>query len=352
MKFIQCRAIGLPVVLAAALMLAACGSDSSGEESASATERAPASVTFAGLAPNAAFAASYAARGTGAFDKVEEEFGTDIEFTELGTAQDAVNAMLGGSAQVSLAALNSYLIVEASGKDVVATFAPFIGGGGVLIGAKKYEESRGTDLSKYDGATFGYTSEGSGSQLLMKLAAENAGLSWDSLQHVAFGQPSAGLPLLDAGRIDVAAVDPSTAAQAIDNGQAYLILNLNDPDTAGPVVGEQLGTVFGFNKSFTTDYPELTKALVAALVEGLDAVKAVADDPDAVLALFPQDVQDKLGEGFARAWEFSAPGVTASDGSMPEKAVQDTLSFGTSAGQLTPEQAAVVDDVVDNSFLP
>jgi ABC-type nitrate/sulfonate/bicarbonate transport system substrate-binding protein len=288
----------------------------------------------------------------GAFADVEKKYGLTIHFTETGSAQDALNAMLGGSADMSVASLANFLKVQAAGKNVVATFAPFIGGGGVLIAPKKYEQERGTDLSKYADGTWGYTREGSVSQLLMKLAAEHAGLKWDDLKKVAFGQPSAGLPLLEAGRIDVAAVDPTTAGQAIDSNVAYLALNFNDPKTAGPIIGEQLGTVYGFNKSFVDKYPEVAKALVGALSEGLDAVNKVANDPAAVLALFPPDIRAALNSGWAQAWPLSAPGVTASDGSMPPKAVADTLSFSQSAGLLTPQEAATASTVVNNSFLP
>jgi ABC-type nitrate/sulfonate/bicarbonate transport system substrate-binding protein len=312
---------------------------------------APSTVTFADIAASAPFAAEYAARGTtGAFAAVEKKFNTKINFTTVATPQDSANAMLGGTVDVSFAALQSYLIIQASGKNVVATIAPFVGGGGVIIGAKKYEQSRGTDLSKFSGATFGYTKEGSASQLYMQSVATKAGLNWASTPHVAFGSPSAGLPLLEAGRIDVAAVDPTTASKAIAAGTAYLILNFNDAKTAGPI-GQQLGTVYGFNKSFTTKYPDLTKALVQAMLTGLKAVKKVANDPAAVLALFPSDIQTALSSGWAGSWQLSEPGVVASDGTMSAQSVSATLQFTQTNGLITAAQAATASTVVDNEYV-
>src|SRR5579875_2005482 len=312
---------------------------------------APSSVTIAGLNYSAPFAAQYAAMGsTGAFNKVEQEFHTTIKFEQFGTTQNAQDAMLGGSADMSIAALGDWLVIDAAGKPVVATFAPVVGGGGVLVGAKKWEQSRGTDLAKFAGSTFGYTREGSASELYMEIAVNKAGLNWSSLPHVAFGQPAAALPLLQAGRLDVAATDPTTAAQLISSGAAYLILNLNDPKTAYPVIGEQLGTVYAFNKSFVDQYPQLVKALDGALLQGLNAVKAVSSNPSSVLALFPSNIQQALSSGFSEAWPLSAPGVDASDGTMPDSAVQATISFGESVKQLTPAQAAVASNVVNNSY--
>jgi NitT/TauT family transport system substrate-binding protein len=349
--------LAVPIAIAIAAAIAACSSGSSPASTSSSAGSsgaadAPSSVTVAEIVPNAAFAASYAAQGIGAFAAVDKKFNTNVKFIQLGTGQASVSAMLGGSAQVSVGALSSYLIVAGSGKKVETLFAPFIGGGGVLIGAKKYEASRGTDLSKFAGATFGYTREGSSSQLLMKLAAEKAGLNWSSLPHVAFGAPTAGLPLLEAGRVAVAAVDPTTAAVAIDSGDAYLILNLNDPTTADPIIGQQLGTVYGFNQSFITQYPALTKAIVAAFVQGLDAVKKDANDPAAVLKLFPPAIQTELSKGWAGSWALSKPGVMASDGSQTPQAVKDSVSFAQSAGLVSATQAATASSVVNNSFMP
>jgi ABC-type nitrate/sulfonate/bicarbonate transport system substrate-binding protein len=310
------------------------------------------SVTIASLSASAPFAAEYAAFGTtGAMKAVEKKYNTTINRTEFGLAQDATNAMLGGSADMSISGLTSYLTVEAAGKDVKAVFAPFYGGGGVLLGAKKYEKDRGTDLSKYDGSTFGYTRAGSVSQLLTQVAAERAGLTWADTPQVAFGQPAAGIGVLQAGRADAIATDPTSASQAINAGTAYLLLNFNDPKTSYPVIGQQLGTVYGVNNSFAQKCPELTKAIVGALGKGLAAVKKVGDKPNKVLKLFPADIQAKLTDGWAGAWALSAPGVLASDGTMPDRAINDTLTFYLNEKLLTPKQAATVTKVVDNSFV-
>lgn len=350
------------LLMTGVLALAACSSSSSsnagtsstassGSSATATTGKAPSTVTFADISPSGPFAAEYAARGsTGAFAAVEKQFNTKINFTTVATPQESANAMLGGTVDVSFAALQSYLIIQSSGKNVVATIAPFVGGGGVIIGAKKYEQSRGTDLSKYAGATFGYTKEGSASQLYMKSLVTKAGVDWASVKHVAFGSPTAGLPLLQAGRIDAAAVDPTTASKAIAAGTAYLIVNFNDATTAG-AVGQQLGTVYGFNKTFTTQYPELTKALVQAMLTGLNAVKKVADDASAVLALFPSDIQAKLSNGWAGSWALSKPGVLASDGTMSDASVKATLAFTEANGLINATQAATATTVVDNEFV-
>lgn len=351
------------LVATAVMVLAACSSSSSpsagtvpGSTGPSSTPsasagKAPATVSFTETIPTAPFAFLYAAEGsTGAFAAVEKQFNTKIEFTKIANPADAAGAMISGSVTVSFAGLQNYLIAQAAGKDVVAAFTGAVGAPGVLIAPKKYEASRGTDLAKFAGGTFGYTKEGSGSQFNTKFAAEKAGLDWTKVKHVAFGSPSAALPLLQTGRLDVAAVDPTTAIQAINAGAAYLLLNFSDAKAAGQLA-LQLGTVWAFNKSFTTQYPELTKALVQAMLTGLNAVKKAADDPAAVLALFPTATQTALSKGWTDAWALSKAAIVASDGTLPADAVTATVDFQKSNGILTAAQAATASTVIDNDFV-
>ena len=316
---------------------------------------APKEIRLADIFPNASFAVRYAAMGIGAFDKVEKQFGLKINITEAAAPRDTLLTMVGGQADVSVSSLIPYLQVEQGGQHVAGTFAPFLGGGGVLVGLKKYEADRGTNLAKYKGSIMGYTREGSNSQLLLQLACENSGMVWADQKKIAlaFGATTAALPLLQAGKVDLIATDPTTAVAAIDAGVAYLVLNFNDPKTATSLVGYQIGTVYAFNQSFVDKYPEVTAAFTAALGKGLQAINAVGDDAAKVLALFPASIQKQLADGWAKQWALVAPGIMGTDGSIPQKYIDETVRFGVKTGQLTPAQSAtdVVSAVIDNSFI-
>jgi len=168
---------------------------------------------------------------------------------------------------------------------------------------------------------------------------------------IAFGGTAAALPLLQAGRVDLIATDPTTAIAAINAGVGYLVLNFNDPKTSIPLVGYQVGTVYAFNQSFVDKYPEVTEAFVAALGQGLKAINAVGDNPAKVLALFPESIQKQLTDGWAAQWALVAPGIMGSDGVIPDEFIDDTIRFGVKTGQLTPAQSAGRNAVVDNSFI-
>ena len=314
---------------------------------------APTEIRVADIFTNAAFIVRYAAEGIGAFAEVEKKFGLKIKVTEAASPRDTLLTMVGGQADVSVSSLIPYLQVQQGGQKVKGVFAPFLGGGGVLVGLKKYEKDRGTNLALYKGSIMGYTREGSNSQLLMQLASENSGLVWADQKKnaIAFGTTSAALPLLQAGKVDLIATDPTTAVAAIDAGVAYLVLNFLDPKTATPLVGYQIGTVYAFNQSFVDKYPEVTYAFTAAMGKGLQAINAVGDDAAKVLALFPKDTQKLLADGWAKQWALVAPGILGTDGTTGDRYIDDTVRFGVKTGQLTPAQAAVSRDVIDMSFI-
>jgi NitT/TauT family transport system substrate-binding protein len=109
---------------------------------------------------------------------IEKKYNTKFSYQPFSKGSDALTALLGGSVQICNCAFTTALKGAIAGKAVNYFGNIFNGAGNVIVGAKKYEASRCTDISKYSGATFGYTSEGSTSQAFLKKAAEHAGLDW------------------------------------------------------------------------------------------------------------------------------------------------------------------------------
>lgn len=158
------------------LALSACGGS---DDSSAGSQRAPKEVKIATIGSYLTiFSAMWAAQP--GFDKIEKDFGTKISFQSFGKGADAMSAMLGGSVNVN-AGTSSPDTVQAvlKGQDMVSIASLFTGPGLVFVGAKKLEKSHGTDIKAYDGATWGYTAEGSSAQINAQKVAEHNGLSWD-----------------------------------------------------------------------------------------------------------------------------------------------------------------------------
>ncbi|MCE0763516.1 hypothetical protein LWC35_11470 [Pseudonocardia kujensis] len=340
----------LASIAVGAVALAGCGGGSSGAGDSTSRPKAPPSVAIATSGTFITiFAPLWAAQPE--LDKVAQEYGTTISFTPFGKGGDAQTALLGGSAQVN-AGTSSSDTAEAAAKaqPLVAAANMFTGGGFVLVGAKKYEAERGADVAKYGGGTWGYTAEGSSSMVGTVAIAEHAGLKWTDQKGIALGSIAASEPALQTGRVDIAAMDPTSAAKTVANGNGYVVMNTNDAALFEPVSGTILGNSIVVTDEFRAQYPEFTQAVITAFIAGLNKVKNVTD-PNAAYALMspeyqkahPNDVQ------FADEWALCQPAFANTDGTYSAKAIADTLKNT----DLSPEQqrSPQVISLFDNSFV-
>jgi NitT/TauT family transport system substrate-binding protein len=331
-------------------LLAACGSSTQSDAGTGSGPKAPSSVSIATVGSALTiFSPLYAAQPE--FDKVAQDFNTKITMQSFGKGADALTALLGGSVQVSAgASTDSMIKAAAHGQKLVATANIFTGGGFVLVGAKKFEATTGTDIAKFTDATWGYTSEGSTSQIYTAAIVEHAGLTWADEKHVALGSIAAFVPALQSGRADVVAMDPTSAAKAVADGVGYKLFNTNDATLFVPIGGEILGNSLTFTDTFRTQYPELVQALTNAYLKSLLKLRTITD-ASAAYNLMPPDFQKAHPNDAVLAidWSFSQPAWAATDGSFTARGIADTVK---SAG-LTPEQAQSpeVKALFDNSYI-
>ena len=339
----------LLAALATALLLATAACSGGGSSSSAASADAPSSITISAVGQYLSIFGSLWASTEG-FNSVAQRFHTKITYSVYGSGGDALTALLGGSVQIAAgASATQGLKAAAAGKDLSYVANIFRGGGIVLVGAKKYEASRGTDIAKYANATFGYTSEGSTSQVFSQALVQHAGLSWSNTKHLALGAITAFEPALATGRADIVAMDPDSAAKAVADGVGYPVLNTNVAASFAPVAGPILDNGLIVTSSFRQQYPALVQALVTAFVQGLRKVQDVTS-PTAALTLMPSAFQQVHSDPklFALSWAFSQPAFAQTDGSSPADAVSATEKLALSPDQLSKPQ---VKQFFDNSLV-
>jgi hypothetical protein len=328
------------------LAIAACGG---GSQSSAGSAGAPSSITISVVGQYLAIYGSLWA-ATDGFNSVAQRFHTKISYSVYGSGGDALTALLGGSVQIAAgASATQGLEAAAAGKSLSYVANMFRGGGVVLVGAKKYEPSRGTDIAKYANATFGYTSEGSTSQVFSAAIVQHAGLSWANTKHLALGAITAFEPALATGRADIVAMDPDSAAKAVADGVGYPVLNTNVAASFTPVAGTILDNGLIVTPSFRQQYPALVQALVTAFVQGLLKVQNMTS-PTTALTLMPSDFQAVHNDPklFALSWGFSQPAFAQTDGSAPADAVAATEKLALTPAQLSKPQ---VKQFFDNSLV-
>jgi len=296
---------------------------------------------------NTIFAPFLVAAGSGAFERRN----IDMEQQPFSSGVSSFAAFAGGSTNLCVCGATQVLTAGAAGRDVVSVFNQYLGGAVTFIGPKKYEQERGTDLKKYDGATWAYTAEGSVSQVFMIRAAQAAGLDWNKQKRLAIGGVEAFVPALRQGMADLVTMDAMSGAKAMSLGIGYPVLNTNDPATVEPIWGQQIGLPVVATRAFLQKDPKLAQDIVDALREALLLVQRHLNDPDAILKLMPKDYQEANRADFAAQWQLVKPAF-AVDGTFSEKALNDTVAFARSTGALkVPENAPFdVTKFFDNTY--
>jgi ABC-type nitrate/sulfonate/bicarbonate transport system substrate-binding protein len=309
------RVLGAVLALAVAMTAAACGGgDADAKDNG---KGAPATVNF-GIAggENAYYAAHLAATQSGALTSALKSFSTSSKTTNFDSGPPLLAALASGDVSFMLLGASNVLGLNLKGQDVVGLATIAGGPQVVMVGAKKYESSRGTDVTAYDGAKWGFTAAGSQSAAADQAVVEAAGLDWSKQGQVAVGGVSAYTAALQSGQVDILAMDPLTAGKVIDQGIGYVVTN---PQQAGGDFPFQAsGMTLIAKKDFVDKYPDLTKAIVKAEIDGLKQVQAVADDPAQVLKLMPAEFVTANSADWATSWPLEAPGVDGIDGTFTD----------------------------------
>jgi NitT/TauT family transport system substrate-binding protein len=343
------------LVATLSVAITACSSASnsnSGASSTASSKDAPSQVTLVHVEGYlSAFAVQQAAEGTGALTAVGNKFGTSVNLQDVGTGADALAALISGSGDGAILNASQLMKAVAAGQKLEAVFDTYLGGTAVLVGAKKYEKTRGTDLAAYNGSTWGYTSEGSATELYMEATAEAAGVNFLHQSRIATGGLASEIPALESGRVDIASVDAGTAGEMVSSGIGYVVFNQNDLTKAEPIVGQQIGNALVFRTDFIQKYPQLVQAIVDAFYSSLERIKAVTTNPQAVLKLFTAPAQQALSSGWATGWALQAPALVGLDGSFTPQQIQDTINFSEKYNLITAADAKSAPQAFNNTFV-
>lgn len=283
------------------------------------------------------------AEGAGAFDVIDERFGTDISFQIYGGGTDAQAAFAGGEVPMLVITPASYAASVLQGEDQVAIFNHEVGLGIVASARKALEEDHGTDVEEFADAKWCQISPVGTSNTATQLLAASAGLDLDSMDVFTTGSVAAVVPSLQSGQCDIVTGDINSAATGVLQDVSYVAANAWVPCETIPLMGEQLGIPLTTSHEFTTEYPELTTAVVAASLWGLRVVQENRDDPEALYEMLPEEMTSELPfETFEAAMEIAAPAYdpVTNDGRFTQQTVFDTL-LNLQAVEAVPRDATI-----------
>lgn len=329
--------VSIIAALAAAVAMVGCSSSPGTSGSTSATKSGSASGETVKLnvalgASTLLYAPVYIAASKGYFD----EEGLSVTQQQV-VASASIQALTSGSVQLAFVASASYLVAKQKGITPIAIQANNTGNvNAYLVASNKYLASKhisaSDPLSKrlqaLKGATIGYTTAGSISQINAEWLLKQAGLTTKDANLVQVGGGTAADAALERGSIDMTFNTPPDVQTLVASGQAAVLV---DGLKEYPLMASQPYSVVLADPSWLKANTGTAKKFTAAIAKAIDFIdNDTAQAATLLQPKFPSVKAEQLLQGL------QAMVPTYTTGGIMTKAMwQNAIQLGQEAGVLT-----------------
>jgi ABC-type nitrate/sulfonate/bicarbonate transport system substrate-binding protein len=323
------------------------GGSSSGASTPAASSFLPSSLT--GSAPSTVkiglgggysiqFLPAILAMGAGYYQQVADRFHTSISFDVYPSGTPAQAAFFGGTDQFDVLGVVSQLAAVGQGEDQVALVNQSLGIGIPVYAPIKYQSSRGTDIAKFNSPTWCQIAPGGPSHAAAVLLAALNHLDISKLGLTTLGGVSAEVPSIQAGRCDLLAGTPNSAAVADATGASYIVQNTITPQGSIPLAGQVLCVSLMSSNKFIGQYPQLSQAITDATLKALLFIQQNISAPQTIYNLLPAGMKGTISEkDFASLLQLAggtfAPKYTS--GGFTVQSISDSVLFEKSIGEIS-----------------
>lgn len=257
----------------------------------------------------------------------------DVQITTTGGESKSLAALVGGGAEIYVGSPSTAFRARAGGPDplvIGATIAQYASN--IVVSgdwAKKHglteASSYGDKLKALKGATIAITAPGSGTDLVVRFLAKQAGLNPDrDMTITALGTADAMTAALVQGRIDGFTLSSPAAENAVKNHGATMLFNFSKGEVKQLDGFLYIGLVA--RESWVKQHPDVTVRFLRAQQQALDAIhdpKLTIQARDAVWKKYHSKVDKAL---FDYVWAETEPAFPKSV-VVDEAAIRRVVDF-------------------------
>lgn len=288
------------------------------------------------------------ASNNGSFTQIQKKYHTRINLISSIGGSAIIPTLAGGQFATVGSILSTNLVLAGTGTPAVGYVHPFAGNGIMVVGAKKYQASRGTNFASWDGATCGTTGPKSATESWLFQIEKKYSITF---KEVTF--PSvAGFPAaLQAGQIDCFVGEIGSASAAINNGVGYMLLNTNTA-AAIKAFGPAVPTAdFSALPSQLKQYPQVYQAFTDAIIKAMIQVHKNYGNAEGIRRLLPATLEFASDPAlFGLQWKLIRAGFQLSNGCVSQAAFKATAAQGFAGGLMKSGQT-LPGSIVDNSWV-
>lgn len=241
--------------------------------------------------------------------------GLDVEISDFAGGSKALQAVVGGSADVCSGAFEHTIALQAKGQH----FRSFVLQGRapqIVVAVSTHTMPNYKSISDLKGKKIGVSAPGSSTNMAVNLILSRAGLQPSDVSFVGVGTGAGALTALRSGQIDaISNVDP-IMTMLEQKGDIRVIADTRTLKGAQETFGGPMPAACLYaNEKFIKEYPNTTQALTNAMVHGLKWLQTAG--PGDIIKTVPESYL--LGDralylaAFGKVREAISP-----DGMMPE----------------------------------
>ena len=240
--------------------------------------------------------------------------GLDVQILDFAGGSKALQAMMGGSADVVAGGFDHVIILRAKGQKLKA-FVLMVATPSLALGISKDRAATYKSPRDLKGMKIGVTAPGSSTNIFINHLLASAGLSPDDVSIIGVGTGLTAVAAMRAGQIDaIANVEPAITMLE-RSGMIKVVAETMSEQGSRIVFGNLLPSGSLYTKEeFIQRYPETTQALTNAMVRALKWLStASAED---ILKVIPPEYTFGERSIYLAALERSRPGYSK-DGLIP-----------------------------------
>ena len=256
------------------------------------------------------YAVDYIAEARGFF----EDEGIDVEAIALGGGSEALQALIGGSADITTTAYFSMLEAREKGAPVIA-FASEGNRNTSEIGIKaELAPPEGSSpaevIESLRGLRVGVTSPGSSTdQTLRYLLAENGLDAEEDLEIIAVGSAASIVAGFDQGSLDAFLIGPPNSAVAVERGAGVISLNIAGGDVTS--LNDMMYMVASTTEKILTEKAPLLQCYANALNKAAVFANENPDEARDAIRPYFDGIEPAI---FDASWESILPSIPLTSG--------------------------------------
>ena len=215
------------------------------------------------------------------------EEGLEVEIVDFPGGAKALQALIGGSADVVSGAFEHTIVMQTLGQKVQA-FVLQNTNPGISLGIAAAQAGRYSWPKDLKGMKVGITAPGSSTQMFVNQLLASVGLTPDDVSYIGVGTGATAVAAMRSGRIDALAnVEPVMTLLERDGAMKVVAETTTDAGTRAVFGGSLPAATLYARASFVQQNPATIQALTTAMVRALRWLQKAT--PDEVAAVVPPE---------------------------------------------------------------